>query len=157
MDRDSVGGLASLLFEKTKGNPHAVVQLLQHLKAKNLLTYIDEIYNWAWDMNAIESEVSDNPAEIIAEKVGRLRPEEQEALKMAAFLGNSFDAELLHFILFPEHQDQSSAGIGHLHGTNEATHREATHLACLQNPVKDGLIKESGVGHYRFSRDSIQH
>lgn len=160
MDADSVEEFASLLLDKTIGNPNAVVQLLQHLETKKYLTFSDETYSWEWNMSAIESEVSDNPSAIIAEKIGLLPVEEQEMLKLAAFLGNSFDVELLQIVSSLEWQHGLSSpklGAVQSKAPKKDERADAAIIRQLQCHVAKGLIKKSGKGSYTFVHDSIQH
>jgi predicted ATPase len=61
-------------------------------------------------MNCIESEVSDDPAtEIVAQKITSLDAGAQEMLKLAAYLGHSFNAELLRLVAFGIHKVSPNA------------------------------------------------
>jgi hypothetical protein len=44
---------------------HTIMQLLQHLKTQEFLSFSDETCSWKWDINVIKLKVSDNPTEII--------------------------------------------------------------------------------------------
>ena len=88
---DSLEMLVMLIHEKTKGNPNSVVQLLEYLETKHLLYYSPEAGIWDWNIDGIEAEVSENPSEIIANKINGLDGKVQELLRLAAFVGHTFE------------------------------------------------------------------
>ena len=54
---------------------------------------------WNWDLQAIRSaEITDNVVNLLLSKLRRLPPETQEALRLAACIGNRFDVDTLALI-----------------------------------------------------------
>lgn len=96
-------------------------------------------------MHGIESEVSDNPTEIIAQKINLLDKDVQETLKLAAYLGHTFDADVLQKVV--------SYGQGRIDDSKQ-TFDVVEHL---QMTTDKGLTEAKGGGIYRFTHDSNQH
>src|SRR5438045_9664426 len=93
---DEVRTLSALLSARTDGSPFFVEQFLRALHERKLLTRDRETGLWLWQSEAIErAGVTDNVGEILTAKIGRLSPEAQRALSLAACAGASFEAALL--------------------------------------------------------------
>ena len=143
--------LVTLIHGKTSGNPHAVVQLLDYLLSKDALYFTPETNSWDWNIDAIEAEVSDNPSEIISNKINSLDNTVQELLRLAAFVGHTFDVDVLGYIL-----------VVATNVTNEDFQRpldydQVSVLERVQVARNSGLVMNIGPGVFRFSHDSIQH
>ncbi|MBP7281409.1 MAG: AAA family ATPase [Leptospiraceae bacterium] len=81
--------LATILFEKTKGNPFFVNATFKSLYDKDLLVYKDGI--WSWDISQIQNiKMSENVIDLMVSKVKELSPDQIELLKLAACVGDSF-------------------------------------------------------------------
>jgi predicted ATPase len=88
--------LVALIHEKTRENPHAVVQILEYLESKDLLYMTSKTNTWDLNMDGIKAEVSDNPSEIISSKINLLDGIVQEFLRLlAAFVGHTFEVDVL--------------------------------------------------------------
>jgi PAS domain S-box-containing protein len=88
-DRGEVKPLAQLLLDKTKGNPFFVVQFLKALRDEGLLFFDTEADAWRWDTDGIAAKrITDNVAELLADKLTRLPDDALEAVKHLACLGN---------------------------------------------------------------------
>jgi predicted ATPase len=82
--------LAQLVHEKTAGNPFFAVQFLATLVDEGLLAFDADALAWRWDMDRIRAKsYSDNVADLMQEKLGRLSGAAQNALQLLACLGNS--------------------------------------------------------------------
>jgi PAS domain S-box-containing protein len=92
--------LAQLVHEKTAGNPFFVIQFLHALADAGLLTYDHDAARWSWDLPQIHSKgYTDNVADLMVEKLGRLPAETQHALQQLACLGNSAATAMLPDVL----------------------------------------------------------
>jgi len=84
--------LATLLVNKTHGNPFFVGQFIVTLHERGLLTANVDNGDWSWDSEAIANLPStDNVVELMGEKLRQLAPEAQRLLIVAACIGFRFD------------------------------------------------------------------
>ncbi|MDX2510402.1 MAG: AAA family ATPase, partial [Desulfobacterales bacterium] len=92
--------LATLVFEKTRGNAFFVIQFLKSLYTTQLLYFDFEGLSWHWNIDKIrDKNITENVVELLAGNILELQEENQYALKMAACIGNTFDIETLQVIL----------------------------------------------------------
>ncbi len=88
--------LAEFFFQKTRGNPLFLKQLLQSIYKQKLLTYHRETGRWQWDLQEIEAiKIADNLVDFILKKLHKLPSATLKILKLAACIGNRFDLESL--------------------------------------------------------------
>jgi len=91
--------LANLLYQKTRGNPYFLNQLIYSLYHHNLFNPPDSQGKWTWDLSRIEEvDISDNVIDLISRRIERLSPSALELLKLASCIGNPFDLEHLSVI-----------------------------------------------------------
>ncbi|BAZ12673.1 multi-sensor signal transduction multi-kinase [Calothrix sp. NIES-4071] len=100
-----VTSLASLLFEKTQGNPFFLTQLLKSLYDSGLLWFKTPLSSplqggqrgvWQWDLEKIHKlGATDNVVELMINKIHKLAAPTQKILQLAACIGNKFDLETL--------------------------------------------------------------
>ncbi|MDC3955826.1 AAA family ATPase [Polyangium jinanense] len=127
--------LARLVYEKTGGNPFFVLQFLIALHQEGLIALDAEAGAWRWDITAIhEKGFTDNVVELMAGKLSRLSVPAQDALKLAACIGNRIDVDTLAVV----------------------AKRPAAELReALEEAAREGLILSQG-GTYRFLHDRVQ-
>ena len=127
--------LARLVQEKTAGNPFFAIQFLTALAEEGLLAFDHGRAGWSWDLDHIRAKgFTDNVAELMVGKLGRLPVEVQKALQWLACLGNSAEATTLSLV----------------HGTSE----ERVH-ADVREAVCAGLVERQGDS-YTFIHDRVQ-
>jgi PAS domain S-box-containing protein len=127
--------LAQLLHEKTAGNPFFAIQFIHALADEALLIFEQGGAGWRWDLDAIRVKgYTDNVADLMAGKLGRLPATIQRALQHLASLGNSAKTATLAAVLETSEQEI------------EAELREA---------VQQELIVRS-EDSYRFAHDHVQ-
>jgi PAS domain S-box-containing protein len=127
--------LADLVFEKTAGNPFFTIQFLLNLAEEGLLTFDGAATAWTWDLPRIRAKgFTDNVADLMAAKLGRLPAATRSVLGQLACLGNVAEAATLTLV----------------HGGTEA----AMH-AALWEAVRGGLVLRSD-STYTFLHDRIQ-
>ena len=135
VETQGVAPLAGLLHEKTVGNPFFAVQFLASLVEEGLLVFDSGALAWRWDIERIRAKsYSDNVADLMADKLGRLSDPARDALKELACLGATTDVATLALV-----QGQS----------------EAVLQTVLAEAVDAGLIVRQG-GAYAFLHDRIQ-
>jgi serine/threonine protein kinase len=88
--------LARVVMDKTRGNPFFIDQFLRDMYVKKMIRFDTESYSWVWDVKRIqEAEITSNVAEFMCNRIRELSQTSQEALTVAACVGNRFD---LHFV-----------------------------------------------------------
>jgi predicted ATPase/class 3 adenylate cyclase/tRNA A-37 threonylcarbamoyl transferase component Bud32 len=102
-DAAQLTALARLVVQKTQGNPLFVRQFLLALHHEGLIKetppVAGERSRWTWDIQAIKSaRITDNVVDLLLGKLKRLAPETQEALQLAACIGNRFEIDTLALI-----------------------------------------------------------
>src|SRR4029077_11759306 len=93
------GSLATLVHDKTTGNPFFAIQFISTLFEEGMLTFDHVERRWSWDLNRIHAKgYTDNVVDLIVRKLTRLAPEAQNALKQLACLGNSAEFTMLRVV-----------------------------------------------------------
>jgi PAS domain S-box-containing protein len=134
-DIGSIKVLASLIFEKTGGNPFFAIQFIKTLYRENLLTFNYALMRWTWDIEEIRSKkYSDNVADLIATKIKSLNVELQNVLMLASCIGNKFTKHSLAIICLDTEKDIEKK---------------------LKECIYEGLIY-SRENNYKFLHDRIQ-
>ena len=134
-ETERVDPLATLIHEKTTGNPFFAIQFISALADEGLLTFDYGAGRWVWDLNRIHAKgYTDNVVELMVGKLNRLPVDTQEALKQFACMGNSAEFDMLAMAY-----DKSI----------EELHQH------LWEAVRTGLIFRSDDS-YRFLHDRVQ-
>ena len=132
---DQAEPLATLVEEKTNGNPFFAIQFISALFDEGLLAFDHRQGQWHWDLDRIRRKgYTDNVVDLMVGKLNRLSVGTQDALQKLACLGNMADIALLNLI-YPESSKQ-------LHGQ-------------LWEAVRTGLVFRSDVA-YSFLHDRVQ-
>jgi predicted ATPase len=91
--------LATLLAQKTYGNPFFINELLKLLYYKKSLTFSLATYQWAWDIAAIQQHAFiDDVVELLTARIKQLPEASQTIIKLAACIGYTFDLATLSII-----------------------------------------------------------
>ena len=91
--------LTRLIFERTEGNPFFFTQFLNALHQEGVLRHDRQERVWQWDLAHIKArDFADNVADLMATKLRRLPAPTQEALQLAACLGNKFNLHALALV-----------------------------------------------------------
>jgi predicted ATPase/signal transduction histidine kinase len=134
-ERSHAGPLATLVHDKTSGNPFFAIQFLSALFEEGLLTFDYVEGRWSWDLTRINAKgYTDNVVDLMVRKLARLVPETQDALKQLACLGNTAEFTMLGVV----HQDSL-----------EPLHAE------LEEAVRAGFVLRSRSS-YHFLHDRVQ-
>ncbi len=134
-ERAPAAPLADLIEEKTAGNPFFVIQFITTLADEHLIEFDSRTATFCWDVARVrEQGFTDNVVELMVGKLRRLPVSTQEALMLAACVGNT----------------TSLATLAILQGrTQDDTQKE------VEKAVREGLMLHSGDG-YRFLHDRVQ-
>ncbi|MBN2193337.1 MAG: AAA family ATPase [Polyangiaceae bacterium] len=93
---ERVTELAAVLFEKTRGNPFFLHQMLVTLYRDELIRFDPQQRAWEWDLDRVrEALVTDNVVEFMIARLRHLSPAAQEVLRVAACVGHRFDSDTL--------------------------------------------------------------
>jgi predicted ATPase/serine phosphatase RsbU (regulator of sigma subunit)/tRNA A-37 threonylcarbamoyl transferase component Bud32 len=91
--------LAELVQTKTNGNPFFINEFLKSLYSEGLLKFDFKLGGWQWNLQQIQAQnITDNVVELMAGKVQKLPLSTQQALKLAACIGNQFDLQTLAIV-----------------------------------------------------------
>jgi predicted ATPase/signal transduction histidine kinase/tRNA A-37 threonylcarbamoyl transferase component Bud32 len=132
---DDAEPLARLLYDKTAGNPFFAIQFLTTLHHDGLIELDARAAAWRWDVGRIEAKgFTDNVLHLMVGKVKRLPAATQQALTLAACIGNTAPVHTLSAVL---------------HRSEVDTH------GALWGALREGLLVRV-EGGYRFVHDRIQ-
>jgi predicted ATPase/signal transduction histidine kinase len=91
-DAERAASLAQLIADKTGGNPFFAIQFIAALADERLVAFDPGRSEWQWDIDLIRAKgITDNVADLMAAKLGRLPPATRAALGQLACLGNAAD------------------------------------------------------------------
>ena len=151
--------LAETIQLKTGGNAFVVVQFLRLLEEKNLIFYSPENSVWSWDGARINAEatISDNVAQVVADKLETLDTSRKKALMTAAAFGTShFEVTtIVHAMSVLENTDDTKESQD---CTDPYFVQEKSQLlrSILAKAEGDGLVQEMGPDRFRFTHDRIR-
>jgi predicted ATPase/GAF domain-containing protein/HPt (histidine-containing phosphotransfer) domain-containing protein len=98
LTQQSSDGLASLIFDKTSGNPFFIGQFLERLADEGQLSF-EAGRGYTWDLAAIAAlGATDNVVDLVVARLGTLEPETQELLQLAGCIGHTFRLRTLSLI-----------------------------------------------------------
>jgi PAS domain S-box-containing protein len=90
--REQALPLASLVHQKTGGNPFFAGQFLTNLFEEGLLEFEPKSASWRWNLEHIDGKgFTDNVVDLMIRRLQRLSPTAQDALKLLACLGSQTD------------------------------------------------------------------
>ena len=96
VEGDVAAPLAETIREKTGGNPFFMRQFLQKLQAEGLLDFDAASGSFRCDLAAIRNlAITENVADLVAQKIGRLDAATQRVVSFGAAIGNRFDLATL--------------------------------------------------------------
>jgi predicted ATPase/class 3 adenylate cyclase/tRNA A-37 threonylcarbamoyl transferase component Bud32 len=155
-DAAQLTALARLVVQKTQGNPLFVRQFLLALHHEGLIKETSatagERSRWTWDLQAIKSaRITDNVVDLLLGKLRRLAPDTQQALQLAACIGNRFDIDTLALIRksTPEQTFESLRS-----AVQEELIRPLSELAASdsQDVLSPLVVQEFGFQHDRVQQ-----
>jgi len=98
-DPGATGDLTAVLYAKSGGNPFYAKEILLSLRDTGAFALDPKDNRWNWDIAAIErSELGANVIDFLVAKTRDLPGNALSALKIAACIGDSFDARLLSLV-----------------------------------------------------------
>ncbi|MGF1492296.1 MAG: AAA family ATPase [Microcoleaceae cyanobacterium] len=155
--------LSDLVYQKTGGNPFFITQFLKALYRDGLITFDYVQHCWQCDVSQIRSlATSEDVVEFVAERLKKLNLATQEALSLAACVGNTFDTETLAKVQektqFAVVLDLWSALKEGLVLPTTKIYKfytdETTNIPELVNSSKSSFQQD--LAHFRFLHDRVQ-
>lgn len=139
---DHSKSLAKLIYQKTAGNAFYTSHLIKSLEDRKLLYFNRNHRRWEWNASGIKQEhISDNVVELLQEKIHLLPKASQLLLKIAAFIGSTFEVSHLSIVSSIPTKDCLRA-LGQMAEIG------------LLNPVSS--VSENNEFQYAFSHDRVQ-
>jgi predicted ATPase/signal transduction histidine kinase/DNA-binding NarL/FixJ family response regulator/tRNA A-37 threonylcarbamoyl transferase component Bud32 len=91
--------LAELVFNKTRGNPFFLTQLLKSFYQENLLSFNFSEGCWQWDIKRLQDiNITDNVVELMVSRIQKLSQKTQNVLRFAACIGDKFTLDVLAIV-----------------------------------------------------------
>ena len=144
--------LAELVYQKTSGNPFFINEFIKSIYEENLLTFDRAGKSWQWDIAQIEAlGITDNVVDLMLEKLRKLSKATQEALYLAACIGNTFDLTTLCKVCKSSaektfHNLLPAIQLGLIQPTS------SLEITSSETPLESALIVEE----YKFQHDRVQ-
>ena len=143
VEGDVAAPLAETIREKTGGNPFFMRQFLQKLQAEGLLDFDAASGSFRCDLAAIRNlAITENVADLVAQKIGRLDAATQRVVSFGAAIGNRFDLATL----------ASAAECSQEHARELLSAAVRDHLLLTPEAADD----KSGAHYYMFQHDRVQ-
>jgi predicted ATPase/class 3 adenylate cyclase len=110
VDAASAAPLSRLVFDKARGNPFFIRELLRSLHEHGAIAFDPDRGQWKWDDVAVAAAgVGENVVDFLVGELRRLPEETQEVLQLAACIGNTFDLTTLALIAGKSPADAAAA------------------------------------------------
>jgi PAS domain S-box-containing protein len=95
-EREQAAALATLVHEKTAGNPFFAIQFITEFHEEGLLAFDYSAGKWVWDLLSIRRKgLADNVVDLLVGKLNRLPILTKQTLKLLACIGNSAELDWL--------------------------------------------------------------
>jgi predicted ATPase len=151
---DETMPLAEVVYEKTRGNPFFVIQLLRSIEEEGYLYFSAKSLRWKWDLETIESltQISDNVVEFVTQKIQRLPGSAQAALKIAAYcLGSTIHVRIVDYLA------TSTAVFSNCLADHDVVDRQKAWMDIFDSLANEGLVnkRRKGSRTYVWSHDRI--
>jgi PAS domain S-box-containing protein len=149
------GPLATIVHQKTGGNPFFVRRFLGFLHRSGVLTYSARQGRWTWDLCAAgAAPVSENVVDLLSRILRMLPTHTQEVLRTAACIGNRFSLGLLAKVRGEPVDDLARALWAPIQeGLLVPTQEDSRFSWASPSPVELGPAM---APTYRFCHDRIQ-
>ncbi|MDM9582278.1 AAA family ATPase [Nostoc sp. GT001] len=144
--------LASLVQQKTGGNPFFINEFLKSLYTEGLVEFDRQTKKWQWSIELIQNRgITDNIVELMAGKIQKLNEKTQQVLQLSACIGNQFNLETLAFAAQLSQREAAQAlGVAIAQGL----------ILPMSNAHKsvvlDVPLPSNPVIEYKFAHDRIQ-
>jgi predicted ATPase/signal transduction histidine kinase len=146
--------LAALVLRKTAGNPLFITRFLRLLHHAGLLAFDLERGTWTWDLERLEEvEATENVVALMIATIRRLPERAQQALKVAACLGDRVELWLLSALLEDTGADVAPALWSLLREGLLVPERDGARAPRGEAPDGEAPPREAV---YRFAHDRVR-
>ncbi|HLO51777.1 MAG TPA: AAA-like domain-containing protein, partial [Kamptonema sp.] len=143
--------LAELIYRKTSGNPFFVNEFLKTIYQENLLKFDRQQRCWVWDIPPIDAlGIAENVVDLLIDKLKKIPDAPQQALLLAACIGNSFDLKTLSIVC---EKSLTDTFVDLLPAIQSGLIQPTSSLETTSNnPIDSSLI----ILNYKFQHDRVQ-
>lgn len=153
-DRERVRPVATLVHDRTHGNPFFITQLLVTLHQDGHIKFDPRAGGWTWELSTLRGAFSsEDVVELMLARFRRLTPETQRTLQLAACIGHQFNLKTLAMIC-----ERSTASVA------ESLWPALREGLVLPLDAEYRFVHTAGEGaaedfdvSYRFLHDRAQH
>jgi predicted ATPase/serine phosphatase RsbU (regulator of sigma subunit) len=129
--KDEIADLASIVHEKSAGNPFFIQEFIMTLYKDGFIGFDN---GWKWDLRKIrDAGITDNVVDLMKEKINKLSGKSVDMLKTASCIGINFSPDILGRLIGKSRNDT---------------------LAHLIETINEGLILKEG-DDFRFVHDRV--
>jgi len=155
-DKEIAQPLTDLLYQKTKGNPFFTTQFMLGLYGEDLIKFNFQIGHWECDITAVRQlALTDDVVEFMALQLQKLPTETQQALKLAACIGNQFELDTLAIVSEQSQADVATALWKALQSGLVLPQSEIYKFYLSHESINLNTNKSENV-QYRFLHDRVQ-
>jgi histidine kinase len=152
--------LAQIVYQKTGGNAYFATQYLAHLERRNLLRYSLVEYRWTWDSDNVlrSTDLAENVAALLLERFDALDAKTKGVLRLASYLGASFETYDTCFIIQAISSYSSYDFLTICSSTLSDIISDSVlslTTAALEDACAKGFLDSLGNDRFKFSHDSI--
>ncbi|MDZ8187359.1 MAG: AAA family ATPase [Nostoc sp. ChiSLP02] len=156
-----------LIYQKTQGNPFFTTQFIKALHQENIIQFDIELGCWKYDITQVKTQaVTDDVVTFMALQLQKLPLPTQQALQLAACIGNQFDLETLAIVseksqienaanLWKALQEGLILPIGDIYKFYQQESLVISHLSLEKNEQMGNDQKQMTVT-YKFIHDRVQ-
>ena len=159
-DTTEVESLANIVVTKTGGNPFFMGEFIKTLHKEELVWFHAEERRWQWDLGGIEHlGVTDNVVDLMTAKIEKLDPDTQQAVQLAACIGNRFDLPVLANACGKSTGEvMKSLGMAVTEGLLFFLDEAHKYVTIEKDTDETGLLDPVLLEtvHYKFAHDKIQ-
>ena len=148
--------LTNLLHRKTQGNPFFSSQFLKALHDDKLITFDSRAGQWHCDLDQIQMlSLTDDVVELVARQLQKLPQNAQEALKLAACIGNQFNLETLA-VVYEKSLQETAADLWQALKEGLILPNSEAYKFFQNEPLVNEQGSEQITVVYRFLHDRVQ-
>jgi len=149
--------LATLILDKTAGNPFFINEFLRGLNEQGDLSFNIELGEWHWDIDHIQNKnISTNVVDHIKERLEKLPETARTLLGYAACISNRFDLNFLAITTGSPITDVAQCCIKGAQESLLIPIKDAMHMSSLAKNSLEQINSCPEIIEFRFSHDRIQ-
>ncbi|MEM9926601.1 MAG: AAA family ATPase [Cyanobacteria bacterium P01_D01_bin.50] len=148
--------LTQLVYQKTQGNPFFTTQFLKSLHEDGLIKFDFDNSYWGCDISKLRTfTLTDDVVEFMALQLQKLPSSTQNALKLAACIGNQFDLVTLA-IINEKSEFQTAADLWKALQLGLILLQNEVYKFDLESKTENRELEDSQVINYKFLHDRVQ-